>query len=173
MSIYVTSESTGSGLSIQISGHDIEKKQLFFDIITPIIERHYNTFDSLYEPQDHNLYENREKILNVINNESQVKCLKRELDSIFDKYLYKEKLAVKHENSEPKEGLDYKLLDKISELVPENTEILLKHVVREINGSAKGLSDFVVLFTKYRNDIIQYNKIEYFQRKGCHFLRKI
>ena len=75
--------------------------------------------------------------------------------------------------AENTEGLDLELMDKITPLVPEGKEILLKNIVKEINGSAKGLSDFVIMFTKYRQTIINYNNIEYFQRKGCHFLRKI
>ena len=69
--------------------------------------------------------------------------------------------------------LDYKTVDKISELIPENMEVLLKNVVKEINGSARGLSDFVALFHKYSKEIESYKKILYFQRKGCHFLKKI
>jgi len=69
--------------------------------------------------------------------------------------------------------LDYKTVDKISELIPENMEVLLKNVVKEINGSARGLSDFVALFHKYSKEIEAYKKIVYFQRKGCHFLKKI
>jgi len=72
----------------------------------------------------------------------------------------------------PKDGIDYVTLDKIASLVPSNCEILLKHVVKEINGSAKGLSDYAVLFSKNKNHIQSYNGVEYFQRKGCHYLRK-
>jgi len=72
----------------------------------------------------------------------------------------------------PKDGIDYVTLDKIAALVPMNCEILLKHVVKEINGSAKGLSDYAVLFSKNKNHIQSYNGVEYFQRKGCHYLRK-
>lgn len=69
--------------------------------------------------------------------------------------------------------IDYTLLDKISELIPECADILLKHVVKEINGSAKGLSDFVSLFQKYGKVIENYNQIVYFQRKGCHFVKRV
>jgi hypothetical protein len=95
--------------------------------------------------------------------------LKRQVDSIFSKFLPLSNDSV----SENTDGLDLDLLDKIEPLVPEGKEILLKNIVKELNGSAKGLSDFVIIFTKYRNAIINHNGIEYFQRKGCHFLRKI
>ena len=72
----------------------------------------------------------------------------------------------------PKDGFDYVTMDKIAALVPANCEILLKHVVKEINGSAKGLSDYAVLFSKNKSHIQSYNGVEYFQRKGCHYLRK-
>jgi hypothetical protein len=95
--------------------------------------------------------------------------IKRQVDTIFGKYL-----PVSSENlNENTEGLDLDLMDKITPLVPEGKEILLKNIVKEVNGSAKGLSDFVIMFTKYRQSIIKHNSIEYFQRKGCHFLRKI
>ena len=69
--------------------------------------------------------------------------------------------------------LDYILLDKINEFIPDGVDILLKHIVKEINGSAKGLSDFVSLFQKYGKVIETYNKIVYFQRKGCHFVKRL
>ena len=69
--------------------------------------------------------------------------------------------------------LDYVLVDKISDFIPDGADILLKHIVKEINGSAKGLSDFVSLFQKYGKVIETYNKIVYFQRKGCHFVKRI
>jgi hypothetical protein len=95
--------------------------------------------------------------------------IKRQIDSIFNKYI-----PPSNENViENTEGLDLELMDKITPLVPEGKEILLKNIVKEINGSAKGLSDFVIMFTKYRQSIINHNSIDYFQRKGCHFLRKI
>jgi hypothetical protein len=95
--------------------------------------------------------------------------IKRQVDTIFSKYL-----PVASESlNENTEGLDLDLMDKITPLVPEGKEILLKNIVKEVNGSAKGLSDFVIMFTKYRQSIIKHNSIEYFQRKGCHFLRKI
>jgi hypothetical protein len=95
--------------------------------------------------------------------------IKRQMDSIFSKYLP----AISDAVSENTDGLDLELMDKITPLVPEGKEILLKNIVKELNGSAKGLSDFVIIFTKYRQAIINHNGIEYFQRKGCHFLRKI
>ena len=95
--------------------------------------------------------------------------IKRQIDSLFNKYLPTSNEIV----SENTEGLDLELMDKITPLVPEGKELLLKNIVKEINGSAKGLSDFVIMFTKYRQAIINHNSIEYFQRKGCHFLRKI
>ena len=73
----------------------------------------------------------------------------------------------------PRDGIDYVALDKIAALVPSNSEILLKHAVKEINGTAKGLSDYAVLFSKNRAHILSYNGIEYFQRKGCHYLRRV
>lgn len=95
--------------------------------------------------------------------------IKRQVDTIFSKYL-----PISSESAnENTEGLDLELMDKITPLVPEGKEILLKNIVKEVNGSAKGLSDFVIMFTKYRQSIIKHNSIEYFQRKGCHFLRKI
>jgi hypothetical protein len=95
--------------------------------------------------------------------------IKRQIDSLFNKYI-----PASNENiNENTEGLDLDLMDKITPLVPEGKEILLKNIVKEVNGSAKGLSDFVIMFTKYRQSIIKHNSIEYFQRKGCHFLRKI
>jgi hypothetical protein len=69
--------------------------------------------------------------------------------------------------------LDYTLLNKISELIPDDTDILLKHIVKEINGSARGLSDFVSLFIKNGKTIQAYNQLVYFQRKGCHFLKRV
>lgn len=95
--------------------------------------------------------------------------IKRQMDSIFSKYLP----SISDGVSENTDGLDLELMDKITPLVPEGKEILLKNIVKELNGSAKGLSDFVIIFTKYRQAIINHNGIEYFQRKGCHFLRKI
>jgi DNA repair exonuclease SbcCD ATPase subunit len=70
-------------------------------------------------------------------------------------------------------NLDYELLDKIAERVPEGTDILLKNIVKDINGTAKGLSDFVMLFQKHGQLIENYNKVAYFQRKGCHFIKRI
>jgi len=69
--------------------------------------------------------------------------------------------------------LDYTLLNSISELIPDDADILLKHIVRELNGSARGLSDYVSLFHKYGKAIQAYNQIVYFQRKGCHFVKRV
>ena len=95
--------------------------------------------------------------------------IKRQIDGVFNKYIP----APTENVNENTEGLDLDLMDKITPLVLDGKEILLKNVVKEVNGSAKGLADFVIMFTKYRQSIIKYNGIEYFQRKGCHFLRKI
>ena len=80
------------------------------------------------------------------------------------------KLNVSKENTS---DIDYVLVDKINDYIPDNTDILLKHIVKEINGSAKGLSDFVSLFQKYGKVIETYNQIVYFQRKGCHFVKRV
>ena len=145
------------------------------DNLTPFLQRYNQIFNQFYNPQEiepENLKKNIQNALS--NNLDNIIHLKKELDAVFEKHIMREKVIVSsHEPHTQKEGLDYDLLDKISQLIPEGHDILLKQVVKEINGSAKGLSDFVVLFTKYRLDIIQYNKIEYFQKKGCHFLRKI
>jgi hypothetical protein len=69
-------------------------------------------------------------------------------------------------------ALDHELLDKICERVPLGKEILMKNIVKDINGTAKGLSDYVIMFQKYGSLIHTYNKLEYFQRKGCHFIKR-
>jgi hypothetical protein len=108
-------------------------------------------------------------IFNDNNAHNNLADIKREIDSIF----YKHMPSPVEPLNENTDGLDLDLMDKISPFVPEGKEILLKNIVKELNGSAKGLSDFVIMFTKYRQSIINHNSIEYFQRKGCHFLRKI
>jgi len=101
---------------------------------------------------------------------NEISELKRHIDNSFYKFFPQIQPQINNENPDE---LDKELMDKISAIVPEGKEVLLKNIVKELNGSAKGLSDFVILFTKYRQSIINYNGIEYFQRKGCHFLRKI
>ncbi len=105
--------------------------------------------------------------------------LRQELDKVIDKYTCGDD---SESNSPSKDyilntgtespNLDYGLLDKINERVLSGKDILLKNIVKDINGSAKGLSDFVLLFQKFGNAIYGYNSLEYFQRKGCHFIRK-
>jgi len=89
--------------------------------------------------------------------------------NVFQPYENNHKLPQLKENVA---DIDYGLIDKISELVPDNADILLKQIVKEINGSAKGLSDYVSLFQKHGKAIQSYNKIVYFQRKGCHFVKR-
>jgi len=137
-------------------------------------------FDEQYKYR-YNLYKNTclldTKLKSIItdnlfdenNQQNNLADVKREIDGIFCKYM---PLQVEQVN-ENTDGLDLDLMDKITILVPDGKEILLKNIVKEINGSAKGLSDFVIMFTKYRQSIINHNGIEYFQKKGCHFLRKI
>ena len=137
------------------------------------MERYYNSIKNLLNDFE-NIYDNSSigyKIvpINEKYDYDNLLEIKRQIDSLFNKY-------IPHSNEnviENTEGLDLELMDKITPLVPEGKEILLKNIVKEINGSAKGLSDFVIMFTKYRQAIINHNSIEYFQRKGCHFLRKI
>jgi len=106
--------------------------------------------------------------------------LRQDLDKVIEKYMHGSDES--ESNSQSKDyilntgtetpNLDYALLDKINERVPSGKDILLKNIVKDINGSAKGLSDFVLLFQKFGNAIYSYNSLEYFQRKGCHFIRK-
>ena len=106
--------------------------------------------------------------------------LRQDLDKVIEKYM--NGCDESESNSQSKDyilntgtetpNLDYALLDKINERVPSGKDILLKNIVKDINGSAKGLSDFVLLFQKFGNAIYSYNSLEYFQRKGCHFIRK-
>lgn len=106
--------------------------------------------------------------------------LRQDLDKVIEKYM--NGCDESESNSQSKDyilntgtespNLDYSLLDKINERVPSGKDILLKNIVKDINGSAKGLSDFVLLFQKFGNAIYSYNSLEYFQRKGCHFIRK-
>jgi len=127
-----------------------------------------------------------------INKKNNIDDVKAEVLSVFEKYTsnkeddskYSEKkdksINTNIENNNNlqiiKENLldiDYNLVDKINQLVPDNADILLKHIVKEINGSAKGLSDYVSLFQKYGKAIEKYNQIVYFQRKGCHFVKRV
>lgn len=106
--------------------------------------------------------------------------LRQDLDKVIEKYM--NGCDESELNSQSKDyilntgteapDLDYTLLDKINERVPSGKDVLLKNIVKDINGSAKGLSDFVLLFQKFGNAIYSYNSLEYFQRKGCHFIRK-
>lgn len=135
-------------------------------------------------------------LINKINTLSNSKCsnideIRSEVLMVFDKHSsitdlntqVNDKLSISANNvveqnkpNMPKENnsdIDYLLLDKISDFIPDNSDILLKHIVKEINGSAKGLSDFVSLFQKYGKIIENYNHIVYFQRKGCHFLKRV
>lgn len=124
-----------------------------------------NLVDKLKDIVRDDMFSETKEIVNYEN----ILDIKRQVDAVFSKYLP----STTENMAENTEGLDLELMDKITPLVPEGKEILLKNIVKEINGSAKGLSDFVIMFTKYRQTIINYNNIEYFQRKGCHFLRKI
>ena len=112
-------------------------------------------------------------------NKPNLSGLRQDLDKVIEKYMS----SCETESSPPSKDyilntgtdapdLDYTLLDKINERVPSGKDILLKNIVKDINGSAKGLSDFVLLFQKFGNAIYNYNNLEYFQRKGCHFIHK-
>ena len=113
-------------------------------------------------------------------NKPNLTALRQDLDKVIEKYMTG--CDESELNSQSKDyilntgteapDLDYTLLDKINERVPSGKDILLKNIVKDINGSAKGLSDFVLLFQKFGNAIYNYNSLEYFQRKGCHFIRK-
>ena len=136
-------------------------------------DEHYTYRYNIYNNTPHLENKLKEMVSNDMfinnNNYENILDIKRQIDSIFSKHL-----PTSTENvNENTEGLDLDLMDKITPLVLEGKEILLKNIVKEVNGSAKGLSDFVIMFTKYRQSIIKYSGIEYFQRKGCHFLRKI
>jgi hypothetical protein len=154
-----------------INGYDY----IYINLIKQLI----NNFDEQYKYiytlyKDTSCIENKlnsivsDDLFHENNNQNNIAEIKREIDSIFYKHM---PLPVENIN-ENTDGLDLDLMDKITPLVPEGKEILLKNIVKEINGSAKGLSDYVIMFTKYRQSIINHNGIEYFQRKGCHFLRK-
>jgi hypothetical protein len=168
ISMYVNSE-VDKHLGIKIKSHHINselylegvrKRLLAFDEQYSYVYKTYNNTESkLQELISNNDFTPSDNILEI----------KRQVDSIFSKYLP----SISDGVSENTDGLDLELMDKITPLVPEGKEILLKNIVKELNGSAKGLSDFVIIFTKYRQAIINHNGIEYFQRKGCHFLRKI
>ncbi len=112
-------------------------------------------------------------------NKPNLSGLRQDLDKVIEKYMS----SCEIESSPPSKDyilntgtdapdLDYGLFDKINERVPSGKDILLKNIVKDINGSAKGLSDFVLLFQKFGNAIYNYNNLEYFQRKGCHFIHK-
>lgn len=113
-------------------------------------------------------------------NKPNLTALRQDLDKVIEKYMTG--CDESESSSQSKDyilntgtdtpNLDYTLLDKINERVPSGKDILLKNIVKDINGSAKGLSDFVLLFQKFGNAIYSYNNLEYFQRKGCHFIRK-
>ncbi len=103
-----------------------------------------------------------------------ISLIKDEVNKIFDKYVDNEhntnEYIISSNSDEP--TLDHELLDKICERVPIGKEILMKNIVKDINGTAKGLSDYVIMFQKYGSVIHTYNKLEYFQRKGCHFIKR-
>jgi hypothetical protein len=130
-------------------------------------------------------YENKNKelqkqlvSLNKKNSETlhptNISLIRDEVNKIFDKYVENDyntnEYIISSNNEEP--SLDYELLDKICERVPLGKEILMKNIVKDINGTAKGLSDYVIMFQKYGSAIHTYNKLEYFQRKGCHFIKR-
>jgi len=124
--------------------------------------------------------ENGYDISSSSKNKSNLAGLRQDLDKVIDKYM--NGCDENELNSHSKDyilntgteapDLDYSLLDKINERVPSGKDVLLKNIVKDINGSAKGLSDFVLLFQKFGNAVYSYNSLEYFQRKGCHFIRK-
>ena len=103
-----------------------------------------------------------------------ITLIKDEVNKIFDKYVENDhntnEYIISSNSEEP--TLDHELLDKICERVPLGKEILMKNIVKDINGTAKGLSDYVIMFQKYGSLIHTYNKLEYFQRKGCHFIKR-
>ena len=103
-----------------------------------------------------------------------ISLIKDEVNKIFDKYVENDhntnEYIISSNSDEP--TLDHELLDKICERVPIGKEILMKNIVKDINGTAKGLSDYVIMFQKYGAVIHTYNKLEYFQRKGCHFIKR-
>jgi hypothetical protein len=103
-----------------------------------------------------------------------ISLIKDEVNKIFDKYVENDhntnEYIISSNSEEP--TLDHELLDKICERVPLGKEILMKNIVKDINGTAKGLSDYVIMFQKYGSLIHTYNKLEYFQRKGCHFIKR-
>jgi hypothetical protein len=103
-----------------------------------------------------------------------INLIKEEVIKIFDKYVENDyntnEYIISSNNDEM--TLDHDLLDKICERVPLGKEILMKNIVKDINGTAKGLSDYVIMFQKYGAVIHAYNKLEYFQRKGCHFIKR-
>jgi hypothetical protein len=158
------------------NNYQIKDTNIYLDSLKHLIYM----FDEQYKYRL-NLYKNtpllEKKLKSIVtdnlfseyNEQNNLADIKREIDTIFYKYMPLPSEQV-NENTD---GLDLELMDKITPLVPEGKEVLLKNIVKEINGSAKGLSDYVIMFTKYRQSIINHNGIEYFQRKGCHFLRKI
>jgi hypothetical protein len=118
----------------------------------------------------------RSEVLEVFNKHASIKEVNTEneknskLTQIANSTNENNKLNVSKDNTS---DIDYALVDKINDFIPDNADILLKHIVKEINGSAKGLSDFVSLFQKYGKVIETYNQIVYFQRKGCHFVKRV
>ena len=114
-------------------------------------------------------------VLNKKNSEStNIVSIRDEVYKIFDKYIDNDNNTNEYiisSNSE-EASLDYEFLDKICERVPLGKEILMKNIVKDINGTAKGLNDYVVMFQKYGAVIQSYNKLEYFGRKGCHFIKR-
>ena len=123
--------------------------------------------------------ENSCDTLSSSKNKPYLSGLRQDLDKIIEKYMSScetesspsSKDYILNTGTETPD-LDYTILDKINERVPSGKDILLKNIVKDINGSAKGLSDFVLLFQKFGKVIYNYNNLEYFQRKGCHFIHK-
>lgn len=136
-------------LNKKISSLPINKKNNIDDIKAEVL----NVFEKYASnvEDDSKFIEKKDKSINInIENSNKLQIIKENLSDI-----------------------DYNLVDKINQLVPDNADILLKHIVKEINGSAKGLSDYVSLFQKYGKAIEKYNQIVYFQRKGCHFVKRV
>ena len=124
----------------------------------------------------------KQKMRDTSSDAINIKQLKSQIDELFQKYgdnnhdnnIINNNVIMHevHNINNTSCDLDYNIIDKIAELIPENNDVLLKHIVKQINGSAKGLSDFVSLFQKYGKTIEMHKKIVYFQRKGCHFVKK-
>ena len=143
------------------------------------LEQELDVFQNITRLENKNKELQKQLIaLNKKNSESvqpnNIALIKDEVNKIFDKYVENDyntnEYIISSNNEEP--SLDHELLDKICERVPLGKEILMKNIVKDINGTAKGLSDYVIMFQKYGAVIHTYNKLEYFQRKGCHFIKR-